>query len=103
MSSFETGPSSARVWWWRVRELTPLVSLLAFIGFLIPHFLIEHFEPQAFKWAVGAHRPAAWQFFIRNVCFFLLLLSALVSFLRGRTLIPFVIAFALLLYAAQGV
>lgn len=83
--------------------MAPWVALIAFFSFVIPHILIERFEPNAFKWAIGAPRPPSWQFAWRIISLFELMVASLLSLPKWRALIPLVLSLALLAYASYGI
>jgi hypothetical protein len=90
-------------WFHRIRSMAPWVALIAFFSFVIPHILIERFEPNAFKWAIGAPRPPSWQFAWRIISLFVLMVASLLSLPKWRALIPLVLSLALLAYASYGI
>ena len=90
-------------WFQRLRWLASWIALIAFVSFVIPHVMIERFEPNAFKWAIGAPRPPNWQFIWRNVSLLILVLTAMVSIPKWGSLIPFVLAIGLIAYASYGI
>src|ERR1700730_7765325 len=100
MAEEQNARNSFTAWFLRIRSVAPWVAVTAFISFAIPHLLIERFEPNAFKWAIGAPRPPEWQFLWRNVSLLVLLLAAIVSFPRWRSLVPLALAIALIAYAS---
>jgi hypothetical protein len=95
--------SSLSSWLRRIRGIAGWIAVVAFVSFLIPHILIERFEPSDFKWAIGAPRPPAWQFMWRNLSLAILAVAAMVSFPRWQSLVPVIIAIALIALALYGV
>jgi hypothetical protein len=79
------------------------VAMVAFVSFVIPHFMIERFDPPAFKWAWGAPRPPQWQFDWRNFSLLILFVAAMVSFPKWKGWVPLAIAIALIAYSSYGV
>jgi len=92
-----------RRWLSRIRSMGGWVALAAFVSFAIPHFMIERFDPPAFKWAWGAPRPPQWQFDWRALSLLLLFVAAVISFPKWKAWVPLLAAIALLAWASYGV
>jgi len=90
-------------WLSLIKRFSSWIALIAFISLLIPHILIEQFEPNAWKWASGAPRPPEWQFQWRNISLMIMLIAAVVSFPRWQSLVVLGITLFLMCYAACGI
>src|SRR5262249_58977709 len=94
---------SLPAWLSRTRTVAAWLTVVAFISFLIPHIIIERFEPQAFKWASGAPRPPQWTFSWRNVSLSIILVAGAISIPRWQSMAILGLTILLVCYASCGI
>jgi hypothetical protein len=94
---------SFRDWISTARRVAAWLALIAFLSFLVPHIIIERFEPNAWKYASGAPRPPQWAFSWRGISVVILLIAATLSFPKWQSLITLAVAIILFCLASCGV